>query len=503
MAEKKPIYEHIISSVVDGKLPDDFSLVEYDDSDFKIRFADGAMDGMSIYHMSRPTLPDDIVQTIAKAFETACAGDYETADATLSALLAEHRAINLIDQVQQAVFEIAPGVDAQALYAYATFPIFSSTEREMVKMGLSILEVFNEPDDKMKELIRTFGLCDEFTIFCAWNARTWTNGNEEVFSLAKRTDGWGRIHAIEMLEPETEEIRNWLLLEGVNNAVMPEYSALTCYVKAGVAERLAGEMTHEEFSGATSIVFAALSESPVAGIPSLDDPKAELERYISQAARQKLDLWDCECIDSIAGYADDEGWDDLVEECDALLGTDDVRSLVEDELNRGRGMNIARQLDIPYKDALLEAMRSDFDKLYSNCHWLMDDSEHLEAVLNLFRERIPLDSIEDDPRDETGLGKEFEAYRRLGFLIQSLRHKLPTGLDFVLKALTAPVVSNRTLAHRVLRCWVSDEGRPLSEVSQEAYERLRYAYERESREDLREAIKQILDGEFSFSEDKM
>ena len=50
---------------------------------------------------------------------------------------------------------------------------------------------------------------------------------------------------------------------------------------------------------------------------------------------------------------------------------------------------------------------------------------------------------------------------------------------------------------------MSDEGRPLSEVSQEAYERLRYAYERESREDLREAIKQILDGEFSFSEDKM
>ncbi len=503
MEAKRPIYEHIMSSVVDGKLPVDFSLVEYDESDFKIRMADGAMDGISVYHMSRPTLPEDIVGTIAQALEAACAGDYETAGAKLSSLLDEHRAINLIGQIQQAVIEVAPKVDPQALYAYATFPIFTSTDREMVKMGLSILEVFNEPDDKTKELIRTFGLCDEFTIFCAWNARTWTNGNEEVFSLAKRTDGWGRIHAIEILEPATDEIRDWLLLEGVNNAVMPEYSALTCYVKAGVAERLVGEMTHEEFSGATSIVHAALSEGPVAGIPSLDDPKAELERYVHQAPKQKLDLWDCECIDSIAEYAAEEGWDGLVNECDALLGADVVRSLVKDELTKGHGMGLARQLGIPYKDALLEAMQSDFDGLYSQCHWLMDDAEYLDALLELFREKIPIDCIEDDPRDEIGIGKEFDAYRKLSFLIQSLRHKLPTGLDFVLKALTSPVVSNRTMAYRVLRCWVSDEGRSLSEISPEAFERLCYAYGREPREDLSCAMKPLIDGETVYGEDEM
>ena len=325
MAEKKPIYEYIMSSLVDDKLPDDFNLCEYDESDLDVRMDDGAMDGISIYHMTRPDLPNDIVQTIAEAFETACAGDRETADTTLSALLDEHRAINLIDQIQQAVLEIAPRVDLQALCAYAISQMTASADREMVKMGLSVLEVFNEPDSKTKGIIRALGLCDEFTIFCAWNARAWTNGNEEVFSLAKNADGWGRIHAIEMLEPETEEIRDWMLLEGVNNTVMPEYSALTCFIKTGVAERLASEMTHEEFSGATSIVYAALNEGPVPGIASLDDPKAELERYISQSAKQKLDPRDCECIESIAGYADEEGWGDLVEKCDALLGIDAAR----------------------------------------------------------------------------------------------------------------------------------------------------------------------------------
>lgn len=503
MTTKQPIYEHIMSSAVDGKLPDGFSLADYDESGHPIRMADGAMDGIVVYHMGRPTLPDGIVQTIARALETACAGDYEAASTSLSALLSEHRAIVLIDQIQQAVLEIAPRVDANALFAYATYLLFTSTNKELVKTGLSILELFNEPDDKLKHLIRTFGLCDEFTIFSAWNARTWSNGNEEVFSLAKGTDGWGRIHTIEMLEPETEEIREWLLLEGVHNEVVPAYSALTCYTKAGVHERLAGTMTHEEFSGATSIVRALLDEGPVPGVSALEDPQSELSRYLAQAAKQQLDLGDCECINAIADYAEGEGWKSLVAECDALLETDAVRLLVEEELASGRGMNLARQLGIPYKDALLNAMREDFDNLYSQCSWLMDDPKYLDALLELYREKVPLDTIEDDPRDEIGLGKEFGTYTKLDMLIQALRHRMPAGLDYLLRTLTSPTVRNRTLSHRVLRCWVSDEGRPLSEVSPEAYERLLYAYEKEPREDLREAMKPLIDGETVFSEDKL
>jgi len=274
--------------------------------------------------MAQPILSDDIVQTIAQAFETACTGDYESADAVLSPLLTEHRAINIVDEIQRAVFEIAPHTDPQALYAYATFPIFTSTDKEMVKMGLCVLEVFQEPDDRMKNLIRTFGQCDEFTIFCAWCARTWTNGNEEVFSLAKNADGWGRIHAVEMLEPETDEIREWLLLEGANNAVLPEYSALTCYVKADLPHRLAGDMTREEFRAATEIVHAMMSDVPVAGITSLDDPKAELMRYLDQARRQILDQRDRECVGLIADLSEEEGWEDVTATCSALLESDTV-----------------------------------------------------------------------------------------------------------------------------------------------------------------------------------
>ena len=88
-------------------------------------------------------------------------------------------------------------------------------------------------------------------------------------------------------------------------------------------------------------------------------------------------------------------------------------------------------------------------------------------------------------------------------LIQALRHRMPAGLDYLLRTLTSPTVRNRTLSHRVLRCWVSDEGRPLAEVSSEAYQRLRYAYDREPREDIRANMLPLLEGATEFDEDDM
>ena len=503
MAADRAIYEHIVTSIVDGRLSDDFSLEDYDEPGQPIRMADGALDGIHVYHMAPPELPDDIVQTIAGAFELSCAGGRDAADATLSQLLAQYRAIGLVDQIQQAVMDVAQRVPAQALYGSAVLPILTSTDKEMVKLGLAVLEMFNEPDEMMKEVVRNLALSDEFAIFCAWNAQKWANGNQELLEMARRVRGWGRVHIVAMLEPTTDEVRDWLFRDGVDNDVMPEYSALVCYVKAGVAERLAGEMGHDDFSAATAIVRSAMGDGPVPGIPALDDPKAEFGRYVAQAARQTLDLDDCECLLAIARFARDRGWDDLVASCEALLRTDAVRSMLVGELAQGRGVELAQVLGLPYKDALLEALRADFDRLYPHCHWLMDVPAYLDAVLDLYRERVPLEGIEDDPRDEIGLSEEFDRYNTLDFLVQSLRHKLPTGLDFVLRTLTSPTVRNRTLSHRALRCWVSDEGRPLAEVSPEAYQRLRYAYDREPREDIRANMLPLLEGATEFDGDLM
>jgi len=319
MAADRAIYDHIVTSIVDGRLPEGFDLGDYARDETEALFADGAMDGICIYHSAPPELPEDIVQTIVGALETTCAGGHDAAEATLSQLLAEHRAIDLVGQVQQAVAEVAPRVNAQALYGSAVLPILASTDKEMVKLGLAILEMFSEPDEMMKEVVRNLALSDEFTFFCARNAQEWSHPNQELLAMGRKVRGWGRIHAVAMIEPETDQIRDWLFREGVDNDVMPEYSGLTCYVKAGVAERLAGEMGADDFAAATAIVAASLGDGPVAGIPALDDPVAEFGRYVAQAARQELGEDARACLEAIAGLARGNGWDDLVASCEALL----------------------------------------------------------------------------------------------------------------------------------------------------------------------------------------
>ena len=59
------------------------------------------------------------------------------------------------------------------------------------------------------------------------------------------------------------------------------------------------------------------------------------------------------------------------------------------------------------------------------------------------------------------------------------------------------------MSHRVLRTWVSDEGRPLSDISPEAYGYLRYAYIEEPRDDLREKMLPLLKGETEFDENDL
>ena len=48
------------------------------------------------------------------------------------------------------------------------------------------------------------------------------------------------------VEPDTEEIRRWLLLEGTENDVMAAYSALTVWEKCGAEELLKGRPAPEE-----------------------------------------------------------------------------------------------------------------------------------------------------------------------------------------------------------------------------------------------------------------
>ena len=177
---------------------------------------------------------------------------------------------------------------------------------ECVKVGLALLELFSEPEDRIKEIIRRLGLYDEFTIFSVWNMQKWENGNSEIFSLAQKTHSWGRIHAVERLEPETDEIRHWLLTEGTVNDVVNAYSSLTCWQKSGAEEILFGNPTQEDFKGIVTLVEGLLDEGPVPGISELENAESILLRFLELAPEYSPGINEYETILSVREWAEDE-----------------------------------------------------------------------------------------------------------------------------------------------------------------------------------------------------
>ena len=316
MSEKKSLYDVIKENLIDGELPDTFSLPKDEDDDpNKIKWADGARDGVSIYHMRQPDVSDEQIKIVADAFSML--PDNEKAMTRMRDLFAEISPLGGIDAIQRYILNNTQTLDANQVFSLAINCVFGS-EVDMVKLGLLIIEIFNEPDENVKEIIRTLGLSDEFTIFAVFNMMTWENSNKEIFELAKRVHGWGRIHAVERLEPENQEIRDWLLAEGINNDVLREYSALVVFEKAGIASLLKSEVTDIQLNQIANVLHSMFPEGPVKGISALSPDEANelIGDFIKQAEKHKLSSDICGLLQSVANY---ERFKEYAEKCNAIL----------------------------------------------------------------------------------------------------------------------------------------------------------------------------------------
>ena len=503
MRTEKPIFDIITENMVDGRLPDDFAI--RDDGfqgDPRLRMAPGAMDGICIYHMGPAELSDEGRKMIACAVQAAAAGD-DNAYELFEALGDKYRAVTIIDDVQQYILEHANELNQGELLRFSVEElIFRSRTLECVKYGLVITELYGDFSDDHKWIFRQLGLYDEFTIFVVFNMKRWEKGNKEIFELAQKVDSWGKIHAVHHLEPSTQEIRDWILYKGMDNGVMDEYLALTCFRKSGAAERLKGRPTNDEFSAVSHILLHLFDEGPVPGISALQDTEETLGHYLSHADRMELGLEDYKAILGIRDYAENEKMAQLAEHANRLLHSEKCIACVTNAVTKGDGIDLAKALEIPFRDQLLQLMKNDFNRAYCWCNELMEDPDYVEPVLAIFREKAPPEKLEQGPRDEFGFGENYETDQQINYMLQNLDDYPGKGTDYLLRAISAPTIRSRFLTVRILKAWVSEAGKPLQDCYPELYTRLAEAYPAEFREDLKADMKCLLEGATVFSDEK-
>ena len=107
------------------------------------------------------------------------------------------------------------------------------------------------------------------------------------------------MHACGFLEPETWEIRQWFLTEGVDNGVIPPYTAWEAWNKSDAASLLDCRLTQEGFTCISRILAALLDEGPCRGISLLEEPEIAIRKFLTQAKSFKLSSDDYEVIKTI------------------------------------------------------------------------------------------------------------------------------------------------------------------------------------------------------------
>lgn len=242
------------------------------------------------------------IEEINTVITFANTGDYDQADSVLEKLCERIRVVNFIDELQDCILARKDEIEDK-FYIYSLHLMTQSANIECVKAGMMIQELFGQSEE-VKGMVRTLGLSDEFTLYSVFIMRNWENGNTEIMNIAKSVNRWGKVHAVHYIEPETEEIKYWLLTGAVSNDVMPAYSGWDCYKKADVEAILKKDgLTYEELEGVLSIVDAILDEVPVLGISNIENPKEILLAVLNHSIKHlPLSSENCNVISNISDW---------------------------------------------------------------------------------------------------------------------------------------------------------------------------------------------------------
>ena len=466
-------------------------------------FTDGAQDGTAIYHLKLEETDEN--NRLLEAFKLMSNADFPSAEALLESILQNNYAIKLADDIHTVLLENQEVLDAGNIYRFAVNNLLASKNKELMKADMVILELF-PCDEPVRGAVRILGQCEEFTLFTIFVMRKWDNGNEEIFALAKKVRDWGRIHAIEYLEADTEEKKEWLLYEGLKNIFMPEYSALTVFNKAEAAKVFAmEELSYETYHALAMLIEGLLDEGPVPGISQIEDRMLILQQFLDHSAKQELTVADLNVVLLIAQWCDDlssEEAKSIKEKAEAILFDSKNIGVVEEAIKNADGLMLADKLGLPFKNQLLECIEQNFEENCCKCFWLMEDPDYVEKVVEVFCNKLPFDIISAGAAADCDFGdKNFKYYAMLESILTNFG-RVPVGREPELAAAAVQCPSGRVRRQgvAVLEVWVENTGVPLKELLPQVHKLLTDIVADEVCNDITESINELIAGKTAFAD---
>ena len=391
------IYELIKNSIqANGELPEDFKLPPKDPNG--VPWADGALDGVYIYHLVEN---EEDIEPLKNIVFQISEGKFEEAQNNLENL--DFFMISRRDPLLNWIIQEQKQINIDNLCEFTISQLSTSKNIEVIKFCLCVLEIIKlETEKDTIEKVKILALSDEFTLYCLNILKNLKNSNEEIFEIAKKVKGWGRIYSIKYLKVTNDEIKEWILEEGCHNYIIPAYTAYTCAKKINLVEILnEDKISSKKFNDISYLMNALLDEEAITGISNLEDRELLIERYLEKAKTLASTEEDYYAVITLKEYIKNnkEINNELIKICDEILNSENTRNNVKELLKEGYGYNIAKYLGIDIDKYILEYLQ---DNPLKNPYIVFNISEreNMKKLVSLIEKKLTLEKLEGAPTDK-------------------------------------------------------------------------------------------------------
>ena len=183
--EKQTILREIQRAVVDGKLPDGFSLPGAERE--KPRPTSGIRSAIGLFRRKHNTLSEEDRRLVRSFLDALVEGEQLKAIKRFTQMCKQLKGSEAFAEIRSAILERKGSLDERLLAAYAEAEMTNADldEAEAVKLAFGLLTLSN-PTETCRQTVRTLGLYYEFTWYAIQVMQGWENGQDEILSLKQK-----------------------------------------------------------------------------------------------------------------------------------------------------------------------------------------------------------------------------------------------------------------------------------------------------------------------------
>ena len=500
----KSIFEQIDDVVrLNGYVPVDFSL----DDPYRLGDAETMFKGEQEGLLGHPVgAPDDemlnnafkMIAENVKINARLAVHNFDEKDPGFTvALIRGHLLKKVIDNI----VEFDPHKLSTLSYSLVMF----GTKIETVKLGLLLLVLFDFADDEVvKKHLITIGLYEEFTSYVLSNVKGWPENerNHVYYIYAQRLTGWGKINAVELLEPVNDEVKKWILRDGCRNDISYGYLGKIAYDKSGMSRRLGrGAIGEEEMQGVSDIIRGLLDEGPAKGISEIKQPARLALLYLKVLSKHKVTLADIANLMGLKAYilkSDErsrkEDKDNAVNLIDRLISLSEPDKLIKVGLvdDPQLAIRTAEKVGVDVSDELLSQLKYSFTSYYKYGYYFFDKGVYVSEYISTCEKNMEGKNFSEGMGMDRP-GPDSAKSWRLDIAVSNLAGCPGKGIKLINTALNSSIFRYRRAAADVIMMWEKNENANIKKLSPELLKTVKKLKKKEVDGSLKKAWDEILD----------